>query len=201
MRRCARTGLLALTAMLSLGSAQNAPAQETGAWRAGAYSFSDELGGFRIVGVSGSGSKADPVIIVEEIETASPTTIVIRALRPIRPLDTSGLYANGFLSVRIEALNNSRLPWIQFEFELQEQLNRPSTFGDGLSFDQRRSDSTAIGSATFRGFSRDFEPYDRLLFRDGTLDHGETGSFEFLISDFTPRWQFFLVQDPRIPAS
>ena len=43
-------------------------------------------------------------------------------------------------------------------------------FGDGLSFDQRRSDSGNISSDSFREFSRDFEPYDRLLFRDGKID-------------------------------
>ena len=68
---------------------------------------------------------------------------------PIRPFDHSGLYANGFLHMRIEVTNNSKLPWIEFEFELQEQLNKPSVFGDGLSFDQRRTDSENISSANF----------------------------------------------------
>jgi len=74
-------------------------------------------------------------------------------------------------------------------------------FGDGLSFDQRRVDNHNVASANFLYFSRDFEPYDRLLFREGKVDHGEVASFEFMITDFTPRWEFFLVQDPRIPSS
>ena len=40
----------------------------------------------------------------------------------------------------------------------------PSVFGDGLSFDQRRSESENIVSDSFAEFSRDFEPYDRLRF-------------------------------------
>ena len=118
-------------------------------WEAGAYSFSDELGGFRIVGVSGTGTKEDPIVIREEINSATPVTMVIRTVRPIRPFDYSGLYANGFLHVRIEVLNNSELPWIEFEFELQEHLGKASVFGDGLSFDQRRTDSGNISSDSF----------------------------------------------------
>ena len=28
-----------------------------------------------------------------------------------------------------------------------------------------------------------------------------TRRFSFMITDFTPRWEFYLVQDPRIPSS
>ncbi len=170
-------------------------------WQAGAYSFSDELGGFRITGASGSGTRDDPIIIREEMNSASPVTMVIRTVRPIRPFDYSGLYANGFLHIRIEVLNNSELPWIEFEFELQEHLGKASVFGDGLSFDQRRSNSGNIWSESFNEYSRAFEPYDRLLFRQGKVDHLSSASFNFMITDFTPRWEFFLVQDPRIPSS
>ena len=163
----------------------------------GAYSFSAELGGFRIVSVSGKGTKSDPIVIAEEFDSASPVILVIRTVRPIRPFDYSGNYANGFMHLRIEALNNSALPWIEFEFELQEQLHRASVFGDGLSFDQRRADSGNIASGNFHWFSRDFEPYDRLLFRDGKIDHGEVASFEFMITDFTPRWEFFSAGSPH----
>ncbi len=168
---------------------------------AGAYSFSDELGGFRILSASGTGGRTDPFVIYQEMDSATPVTMVIRSVLPIRPYDFSGRYANGFLHMRIEILNNSRLPWVEFEFELQERFGEPSVFGDGLSFDQRRTDSETISSSSFLRFSRAFEPYDRLLFRDGKIDHLETGSFGFLLSDFTPRWEFFLVQDPRIPSS
>jgi hypothetical protein len=170
-------------------------------WETGAYSFSDELGGFRIVGASGTGTKSDPIVITEEMESATPVTMVIRTIRPIRPFDYSGLYANGFLHMRIQVVNNSKLPWVEFEFELQERLDKPSVFGDGLSFDQRRTDGGNISSANFLQYSRDFEPYDRLRFKDGKVDYLENAAFDFMITDFTPRWEFFLAQDPRIPSS
>ena len=170
-------------------------------WETGAYSFSAELGGFSIQSVSGIGTKDDPIVIVEELDSASPVTMTIRTIKPIRPFDYSGLYANGTIYLRLEVTNNSKLPWIEFELELQEHLDRPSNFGDGLSFDQRRTDGVNISSPTFLEYSKDFEPYDRLLFRKGTVDDRQVASFRFLITDYTPRWELFLVQDPRIPSS
>jgi hypothetical protein len=189
---------LAMLVTVGVVAAQQAPSKR---WEAGAYSFSDELGGFRIVNASGKGTKDDPIVIQEEFNSATPVTLVIRTIRPIRPFDYSGYYANGFLHIRLEVLNNSELPWIEFEFELQEQLGKASIFGDGLSFDQRRTESGNIWSESFEKYSRAFEPYDRLLFREGKVDHRGAASFNFMISDFTPRWEFFLVQDPRIPSS
>lgn len=168
---------------------------------AGAYSFSDELGGFRIISASGSGTRDDPITVTQELVSASPVTMVIRAVAPIRPFDPTGLFASGFLHMRVVVLNNSGLAWVEFEFELQERLKQPSLFGDGLSFDQRKSDSPNIYSDSFRSYDRDFEPYDRLLYQDGKVDPLATASFGFLVTDFTPRWTFYLVENPRIPSS
>jgi hypothetical protein len=189
--------LLALTPIAAAQDEEDRPHR----FGTGAYSFSDELGGFRILSATGAGTKEDPFVIIQELTTATPVTMVIRTIRPIRPFDFSGMYANGFLHLRLEILNNSRLPWLEFEFELQERLGKASVFGDGLSFDQRRTDTETIASRTFLTFNRAFEPYDRLLFREGKVDHLETADFIFMVSDFTPRWEFFLVQDPRIPSS
>lgn len=182
-------------------AAPNAGAENGRVWFAGAYSFSDELGGFRIVDASGTGRKDDPFVITEEFTTSSPATMVIRATAPIRPFDQSGFFASGFMYFRIIVLNNSGQAWVEFEFELQELYRKPSDFGDGLSFDQRRSDSGNVTSDSFAEFSRNFEPYDRLRFRDGKVDPLATAGFSFLLTDFTPRSQFYLLQDPRIPSS
>ncbi len=170
-------------------------------WTAGAYSFSDELGGFTIWSVSGIGTRADPVVIRQTLHSASPVTIVIRAVGPIQPFGRPGLNANGFISLHLETRNGSGQAWLEFEFELQERFGVPSTFGDGLSFDQRRTESASVASSAFRHHSRDFEPYDRLLFSEGKVDPARAAGFDFLITDFTPRATFYLVQDPRIPFS
>lgn len=174
---------------------------DDGQWRAGAYAFSDELGGFTILSASGRGTKADPIVLVQEFPSASPVTLTIRAIGPIQPFAHEEGTANGFIRMVVVAVNGSGLAWTQFEFELQEKLGRPSIYGDGLSFDQRRRDGDSIASDAFGRFDRAFEPYDRLRFEDGFVDPGKQARFEFLISDFTPVAEFYLVQDPRIPAS
>jgi hypothetical protein len=181
--------------------ASPAPAEPQKVWNAGAYSFSDELGGFRITGASGRGTRDDPIVLTEEMESATPVTLTIRTTKPIRAFDPSGDFANGIMYMRIETLNGSGHPWVEFEFELQETLGQPSVFGDGLSFDQRNKEPDNIVSSEYARFNRNFEPYDRLLFEDGKVDPRATVSFQFLITDYTPRWTFYLVQDPRIPSS
>jgi hypothetical protein len=191
--------LLALAVPMHHATAQ--PVDDLGRWHAGAYSYSDERGGFAIVDISGSGTSDDPVVLTQEFFSASPVTLVIRAASPIRPREFGGGFANGFIHLRIVALNNSGLPWLEFEFELQEQLGEPSTFGDGLSFDQRRTESDNIWSDLYVEYNRDFEPYDRLVFSNGHTDPLETVTFQFLITDFTPKSVFYLVQDPTVPFS
>lgn len=197
----ARHARMAMLLGLCLLPAVSARAEERKEWAAGPYAFSDEQGGFLIRGASGSGTRDDPIVIHEELESASPVTLTIRAIRPIRPFDASGEYVSGIMYMRVYALNNSGLPWVEFEFELQEILGQPSTFSDGLSFDQRSKIPENIASPDFATFSREFEPYDRLLFRDGKVDPLETAQFEFLVTDYTPRWVFYIVQDPRIPST
>lgn len=200
----ARIWICALSLIVSFGvHAQSGPKQagERLLWEGGPFTFSDELGGFRITGVAGSGTKADPIVITEELLSATPVTLVIRANRPIRPYDAATDSVTGFTHFRIDILNASAQAWIEFEFELQEILGKASLFGDGLSFDQRRLDGVDVTSSAFATFSRDFEPYDRLRFLNGKVDPRESAIFNFMITDYTPRWEFYLVQDPRIPAS
>ena len=45
---------------------------------AGGLTFSDELGGFRLISVSGTGTSADPIVIVEEVTDVGPAILVIR---------------------------------------------------------------------------------------------------------------------------
>jgi hypothetical protein len=204
MRRFAlRRGLPALliAAACFSGSVGQGRTQDGKRWAAAGYTFSDELGGFTITGIRGSGSKDDPIVIEEELSSASPVTLVIRTEGIAPPYNFGGDAGIGFTHFRFVALNNSGLAWVEFEFELQEIKDLPSLFGDGLSFDQRRTDGENINSDRFAQFSRDFEPYDRLRFLQGKVDPLQTVGFGFLVTDFTPRSQFYIVQDPRIPSS
>ncbi|WP_254634053.1 hypothetical protein [Mesorhizobium sp. GbtcB19] len=164
-------------------------------WQAGQYSFSDELGGFLIRSVSGTGTRSDPVVLGEELESADPVTLTIRARQP------TANFIEGILYLRVVALNNSGHPWVDFLFELQSVLDQPSTFGDGLSFDQTHTTSDFISSDSFARYDRKLEPFDRLRFLDGHVDTSHQTSFDFLVTDFNPKSVFYLLQDPGIPAS
>ncbi|MCC6205616.1 MAG: hypothetical protein IT533_11540 [Hyphomicrobiales bacterium] len=190
---------LAIALVLLL--AVQARADEHKVWAAGPYSVSDELGGFTITSVTGTGLREDPIVVTQEFTSSSPVTLVIRAIKLGLTYDDPREFATGTLRIRLETLNNSGQAWTEFEFELQERKGQASIFSDGLSFDQRRDDGQNISSDSFASFSRNFEPYDRLRFTDGRIDPLKTGSFEFMITDFTPRPEFYLVQDPRIPLS
>jgi hypothetical protein len=186
--------------LLSSLAPANTHADQQMVWATGAYSFSDELGGFRITDASGIGTKEDPLVITEELNSATPVTLTIRTTKPIQPFGAAGQFANGIMYMRIDVLNNSGQAWVEFQFELQEILDQPSVFGDGLSFDQRNKTPDNIWSSNFADFDREFEPYDRLLFKNGKIDPLKTANFNFLITDYTPRWTFYLLQDPRIPT-
>lgn len=174
---------------------------DDGRWHTGAYAFSNEMGGFHILAVSGTGTRSDPIVLVQELTSASAVTLVIHAVHPINPVGKQPHWATGMMHMRVVTVNNSGLPWIGFSFELQEQPGVPSTFGDGLSFDQRKLDSANVGMDRFATYERQFEPYDRLEFLDGHVDPQDTVTFRFFISDFTPNLRTYLVQDPLVPFS
>jgi hypothetical protein len=205
-RRLAMTLALLLCPLL-IGKAAGEPGSvagpgDDGRWHAGAYSYSDEMGGFRIVAVSGIGTRDNPVEIAQEFESASPVTLSIRAERPVRLFGRpSAEFATGMLYVRLVAINGSGLPWIEYELELQEQPGEASTYGDGLSFDQGRRDGGGLAANSYDEYDLDFEPYDRVLFTRGVIDPGASGLFEIYITDFTPKRTIYLKQDPRAPYS
>jgi hypothetical protein len=181
--------------------ASHAQAEPQQVWPAGNYTFSDELGGFTIRGVGGTGTREDPIVIDEDLQSSSPVTMVIRMAETTLPDTAAGNLATSALHLRLSIRNASGQAWIEFELELQEILHKPSIFSDGLSFDQRQDNTDLIRSTGFAQFSRDFEPYDRLRFTEGKVDPKERVDFGFALTDFTPRWTFYLVQDPRIPSS
>jgi hypothetical protein len=185
-----------LAALLALSLISAGPADD-GRWYAGDYSFSDELGGFRILSVTGSGTKADPIEINEELNSATPVTLMIRAAKPIQ----NHGFPEGAFHLRVVALNKSGLAWIAFEFELQEIRGKPSDFYDGLSFDQTNRNPDLISSNRFARFESHFESFDRLRFDSGHVDPLDRTMFGFFITDVTPVPEFYLVQDPRVPFS
>ena len=162
---------------------------------AGGYSFSDELGGFRLLGASGSGTPDDPIVVKEELSEVAPVTLVIRNRERFK---LRGGIAQSELTLIKELTNASNRVWAGFELELQEVLGEPSDYGDGLSFKQFGARPADVSSDAFAQNERLFEPADRIDFRDGHVDPDGHATFRVTITDPTPTAEYFLVQDPKL---
>ncbi len=162
---------------------------------AGAFTFSDELGGFRLLSATGSGTHSDPIVVVEEFDEAAPVTLVIR-----RRVTNGAVRQPVYEPLTLEkvVVNRSERVWAGFEIELQEIRKKPSTYGDGLSFNQFGAVPADASSDAFANNERQFEPHDRILFQNGHVDPDATARFTVTITDPTPRAEFYLVQDPKL---
>lgn len=170
---------------------------------AGGLSFSDELGGFDLIAVKGTGVADDPIIIILRLHGIAPAKLVIRLERPIDGTSLNAFQGN-FLraAISVITINGSGLGWVGFEFELQQIVDMPSVYGDGLSFDQLDVfRQRPFSSNRFREMTRDLEPYDQVRFIDGGVDPGDSARFDINIIDLTPVDIFYLQSWPRIPAS
>lgn len=186
--------------MLCLASlAPHTSARGAQEWFAAGYSFSDELGGFEILGVSGSGTHDDPIVVEQRFMEVGPAVLVIRP--SFAPTGWVDFRNSQFLQVSIVAVvtNASRRGWAGFDMELQEELGQPSVYSDGLSFDQLNSiGGRQFTSDRFALFTDLSEPYDRVRFEQGKVDHGETARFHIHLTDVTPVPEFYLLQEPQI---
>jgi hypothetical protein len=174
------------------------PAQgSAGAWTTGGLTFSDELGGTRLVGASGTGTRDDPIILLEEITGAGPAVLVVRNHRTGH-LDISP--ALGFLSVSVVKIiaNLGPWAWTGFDLELRRTVDAPSVYTDGLSFDQPQAFARAAKADRFAQTLQDDEPYDRIRFDGGNVDPHEHLRLDFDIVDVNGGAVFYLVQQPII---
>ncbi len=193
--RLAWLAFIALVILVAIGPHKVLAAPLT----TGGFTFSDELGGFRLLSVSGIGSADDPIIVEEELTGIGPVVLVIRRNavgNPANPWARNGVWTAIHLTKVLH--NRTRRIWAGFELELQEKLHQPSVYGDGLSFDQGRAVPVEISSDAFARNHRLFEPYDRIRFEDGSVDPDATLRLTVHITDPTPVREFYLVQDPQI---
>jgi hypothetical protein len=193
-RRSVIAQCLALAAPIAASIAATGPGSAA-EFVAGEFSFSDELGGFRLLSASGVGTPDDPVVIVEELPGIDPVILVIRR-RMLPRDDLHPSYTE--LTLVKHVVNLSERVWAGFEIELQEILRKPSVYSDGLSFKQFAANPEDVASGSFTHNDRRFEPYDRILFQNGAVDPGETAWFRVTITDPTPVSEFYLLQDPNL---
>jgi hypothetical protein len=165
-------------------------------------SFSDEGGGFHLVSASGSGSRGDPYVVVEEFTGPEAAIMVIRGLagRLNRNKGTIAVQSAGF-ALRKVVVNRTGAAWQLFDMELREELELPSDYHDGLSFDQIHSAPRPFRADRFALSDEVEEPFDYIRFSHGIVPPGETVTFNVTVTDTSPRDLFYLIQRPRRPIA
>lgn len=166
---------------------------------AGGYVFSDELGGFRLLSASGTGTPADPIVLVEEIAEPAGAMLVVRPL-PESDGYAAPLAGRGFLHLAVTkvVINRGRWPWAGFDLELRETPGEPSRYTDGLSFDQLGHFDRPLWSDRFATRYGRHEPNDSVRYDGGRVQPDNSVRLAFNITDVSPRPVFYLVQRPLL---
>jgi len=166
-------------------------------WTVGGLSFSDEPGGARLLGASGTGAPDDPIVLIEEIAGPESAIIEIQNGRTGH-LDVSP--AIGFLTLSVVKIIVNRGPWrwSGFDLELRTAPDQPSVYADGLSFDQPQTFQRLARADRFGQTVQEDEPFDRIRFDGGQVDPGEYLRLDFDLVDVNGTPVFYLVQRPII---
>jgi hypothetical protein len=162
--------------------------------------FSDELGGLTIVEASGRGSLEDPFVLVEDITSDGPAILTIRGMTHRFGNRIRSHHEIGFALIKV-VRNRTMQPWTMFNLELREFLDYHSPFGDGLSFGQASDAGRPFRSDRFAESVETREPYDGVQFVDGLVAPGESATVSVVVTDTTPRWEFFLLQTQDSPLA
>jgi hypothetical protein len=187
---CLAMGLACLACLIP-------PHSRAETWSTAGLSFSDEPGGGRLLGASGTGTREDPIVLLEEITGAGPAVLLVRNHRtgdqPVSP-------ARGVLSLAVVKIIANRGPWAWsgFDLELRRTADQPSGYTDGLSFDQPRSFARAAWADRFALSQQDDEPFDRIRFDGGRVDPAQDLRLHFDIVDANGTPTFYLVQRPVV---
>lgn len=155
--------------------------------------FSDELGGVVLQDGWGSGTPADPFVLVEEITDDGPAVLIVRGLRERQAGSGHPPPQAGF-ALRKIVKNGTARDWHAFELELRERLDRPSSYEDGLSFGQASLAGRSFTADRFARVEATDEPLDAVVFSDGLVPTGGSVTVSAAITDYTPGSIFFLLQ-------
>jgi len=162
--------------------------------------FSDELGNFRLVSVTGKGTLEDPFVVKEEITGPNDPVLVIKNFSHDFGNRVGTQHTAAFAMQKI-VVNKTTKTWQGFQIELREIQNRPSTYEDGLSFGQASQLADDYVQSSMPNSQRLDEPEDSLGFGGASIPPNGQATFRFIISDMSPVYRFYLVQRPQEPLS
>jgi hypothetical protein len=199
MRKAGSACLLAALVTVVGASGRHAGAKEL---TAGGLTFSDEMGGFELISVSGSGGEHDPIVIVERVFETGPLILVVRNTGAQRADDGSVHETVLIRALRKSVINATSEIWSGYGIELRQAIDVPSGYYDGLSFDQiRQLESRPPFSDVFHEHHRRLEPVDGIRFYSGMLAPDDRAALDFNLTDVTPTAEFYIVQQPEMPVA
>lgn len=168
----------------------------------GGITFSDELGGVELKGGTGGGSLDDPFVLTEDITDDGPAVLTVRGLRArgASPSPLGSPQQVGF-ALRKIVTNRTARAWHVFELELREELESTSDYEDGLSFAQATRLSRPFLADRYTTVMQRDEPLDAVEFSNGIVEPGETVTVSVVITDYTPRFEFFILQRRESPIA
>ena len=192
-----RAGLKGLLVAAALAGAPLATAADP--MTSEGITFSDELGGFVIRSLSGTGRLDDPFVLVEEVTGDGEALLVVRGLENGFGNRVETQHATGFALHKV-VINSTSQNWLNYEIELRENRTASSPYEDGLSFGQA-AERPPVSSDRFDSVANVDEPYDGLSFQGGSVDPGDAVTFTMIVTDETPRSGFLIVQHALLVVS
>jgi hypothetical protein len=162
--------------------------------------FSDEMGGVELLDGWGSGTLDDPIVLVESITGTGPATLAVSGMTWRFGNRIRSHHEIGFALTKI-VRNDTAETWSIFNLELREFIDYASPFDDGLSFGQASLSGRPFRSDRFVSITDIQEPYDGISFSDAMIAPGEEVTISFVITDTTPRYDFYLLQRRDSPIS
>jgi hypothetical protein len=191
--------LLLLAVLAGAAAAVSVPARADPITREG-ITFSDELGNFKLISVTGKGSLNDPFVLREEVTGPDDPVLVIRGFSRDFGNRAGTQHTTAFAMTKI-VVNKMSKAWAGYQVELREVETRHSTYQDGLSFGQGSQVADDYVKSSLPHSQRLDEPEDSLGFGGENIPPGAEASFSFIISDMSPIDKFYLVQRPLQPLS
>jgi hypothetical protein len=159
-------------------------------------SFSDEKGGFRLLSVTGTGTRDDPITVTEDVTGPGNPVLIIRGFGAEFGERAGSFHTTGFAMKKV-VINHTGKTWGSYRVELREVETRQSNYGDGLSFGQGDAGAEAYAaSQPFADVLRTYEPADSVTFSNGLVSPGAAATLSFVVTDMSPVHQFFLFQQP-----
>ena len=139
-------------------------------------------------------------MVVEEIRADGPAILMVRGMSHRFGNRIRSHHDIGFALTKV-VRNRTERAWSQFDLELREFLDHASPFGDGLSFGQASEAGRPFAADRFDDSLETSEPFDAVPFFDADVGADETVVLNVVITDTTPRCQFYLLQKRDSPLA